>query len=556
VFVRAKKSGRYEYLQVVRNVREGKQIRQQVIATLGRLDMLQKTGQLDALLSSCARFADKVAVLDAVREGRVEPAEALRIGPPLVFERLWQEAGLPQILRGLLAGRRYEFSVERAVFLTVLHRLFDPGSDRAAEVWRDGYALQGMAGLELHQLYRAMAWLGEGLPADEQRHATPFAPRTTKDLVEEALFARRRDLFSRLELVFFDTTSIYFEGEGGETLGEHGYSRDRCPQLKQMVVGAVLDGEGHPVCCELWPGSTTDTKTLLPVVDRLRGRFGVGSICVVADRGMVSEETIRGLQAEGRDVRFILGMRLRHCKQVREEVLARAGRYHEVHGPREHSKDPAPLKVKEVCVGDRRYIVCLNEEEARKDRHDREAILASLRDKLARGEKLLVTNRGYSRLLKTHGQRRFAIDEAAIEAEARTDGKWVLLTDTDLEAAEVALKYKQLWRVEQLFRSIKSILETRPIYHKCDETIRGHVFCSFLALVLLKDLLEKLEAHGWTVEWERLQRDLDDLQQLSVEAQGKRFLLRTAPKGDAGKALQAAGVALGPVIRLCEGERR
>lgn len=555
MFVRAKKSGQYEYLQVVRNVRVGQQIRQEVIATLGRLDVLQKTGELDALLSSCSRFADQVAVLDAVREGRVAPAEALHTGPALVFERLWQEAGLPQILRGLLADRRYEFSVERAVFLTVLHRLFDPGSDRAAEAWRTGYALDGMDGLDLHHLYRAMAWLGEELPADEQAHATPFAPRTTKDLIEEALFARRRDLFSSLDLVFFDTTSIYFEGEGGETLGEYGYSRDHEPGLRQMVVAAVLDGEGRPVCCELWPGNTTDTKALLPVVDRLRGRFGIRSVCIVADRGMVSEETIRALRAEGRDVHFILGMRLRKCNEVRDEVLARAGRYHEVRGPREHSKDPAPLQVKEVWVGERRYIVCLNDEEARKDARDREAIVASLRDKLARGEKTLVTNRGYRRFVRATGPARFALDEAALEAEARYDGKWVLRTDTDLGAAEVALKYKELWRVEQLFRSIKSILETRPIYHKCDETIRGHVFCSFLALVLLKDLLEKLDARGWTIEWERLKRDLDDLQRFTIETRDQRFLMRTAPKGDAGKALQAVGVALGPVLRLCEGQR-
>ena len=554
MFVRAKKSGRYEYLQVVRNGRVGKEIRQEVIATLGRLDVLQKTGELDALLSSCSRFADQVAVLDAVRDGRLAPAEALRTGPPLVFERLWQEAGLPDILRGLLADRRFEFPVERAVFLTVLHRLFDPGSDRAAEVWRDGYALDGMEGLDLHHLYRAMAWLGEELPADEQRHATPFAPRTTKDLIEEALFARRRDLFSTLDLVFFDTTSVYFEGEGGETLGQYGYSRDHEPDCKQMVVAAVLDGEGHPLCCELWPGNTTDVKTLLPVVDRLRGRFGIRSVCIVADRGMVSEDAIRGLRAEGRDVRFILGMRLRRCKEVRDEVLSRAGRYQEVRGPREQSKDPSPLKVKEVWVGDHRYIVCLNEEEARKDARDREAIVASLRDKLTHGEKSLVGNRGYRRFLKTTGGHRFAIDEAAIEAEARTDGKWVLRTDTDLGAAEVALKYKELWRVEQLFRSIKSILATRPIYHKCDETIRGHVFCSFLALVLLKGLYKKLEARGWSVEWERLKRDLDELQRFVIETRGNRLLVRTAPKGDAGKALQAVGVALGPVIRLCEGD--
>jgi hypothetical protein len=557
MFVRAKKSGRYEYLQVVRNVRVDGHVRQEVVATLGRLDVLRKTGALDALLSSCSRFADRVAVLDAVREGRLAPAAALRTGPGLVFERLWREAGLPEILHGLLADRRYEFPVARAVFLTVLHRLFDPGSDRAAETWREGYALAGMEGLDLHHVYRAMAWLGEPLPVEDQAHGTPFALRGTKDVIEEALFARRRDLFSAFDLAFFDTTSLYFEGEGGEELGQHGYSRDHRPDLPQMVVAAVLDGEGRPVCCELWPGNTTDSQTLLPVVDRLRGRFGIGSICIVADRGMVSQEVIQGLGAADRNVRYILGTRLRNSTEVRDEVLSRGGRYREVRGPRQHAKDPSPLKVKEVWVGDHRYIVCLNDEEARKDARDREAIVASLRERLARGEKTLVAHRGYKRFLTTAGEHRFAIDEAALAAQARYDGKWVLRTDTDLDAAAVALKYKELWRVERLFRTIKSVLATRPIYHKCDETIRGHVFCSFLALVLLKDLEAKLEARGWAgVEWERLKRDLDDLQQFTLRTHGKSFQMRTAPKGDAGKALQAVGVGLGPVLRPCGSEPR
>ena len=172
--------------------------------------------------------------------------------------------GFGAVLQDLLASRRFDFPVERAIWLTVLHRLMAPGSDRAAERWRHDYAIAGTDGLELHHLYRAMAWLGEPLPTAQQAAATPFAPRTTKDLIEEALFARRRDLFSSLDLVFFDTTSLYFHGAGGTTLGRHGHSRDHRPDLKQMVVGRVLDGEGRPVCTELWPGNVTDVTTPYP----------------------------------------------------------------------------------------------------------------------------------------------------------------------------------------------------------------------------------------------------------------------------------------------------
>jgi len=550
MFVRAKKSGAYQYLQLVHNQRIDGKVRQQVVATLGRLDILQESGQIDALMASCGRFAQHTAVLDAHRQGRTEVVRTVRIGPPLVFERLWNELGFPEILRELLGNRRFEFAIERVVFLTVLHRLFDPGSDRAAEVWHRSYAIRGTKGLELQHFYRAMGWLGEPLPLNQQAGATPFALRCAKDLIEEALFARRRNLFSGLDLVFFDTTSIYFEGRGGESIGQNGHSKDHRPDCKQMVVGAVLDNAGRPICCELWPGNTTDVKTLIPIVDRLRERFSITRICIVADRGMISKETVKELQAGHRDVRFILGARLRAVKEIREQVLTDPGAYHQVHGPKICSKDPSPLKVKEVQVNGRRYIVCHNEDQAKKDRADRQAIVESLRDQLKRGDKSLVGNKGYRKFLKAVDGKRFEIDQAKIEHEAPFDGIWVLQTDAPLTGVEAALKYKELWMVEAVFRCLKSVLETRPIYHKCDDTIRGHVFCSFLALMLLKELQARLEDRGWFCEWERLKNDLDALEEFTVANAGRTFVIRSQVRGDAGKALQAAGVALGPAIRL------
>ena len=550
MFVRAKKSGKYQYLQLVQNQRVDGRVRQQVLATLGRRDVLQAAGQIDALVSSFARFAEHTAVLEAHQQGKTPEAATIKIGPPLVVERIWRELGLAEILEALLKDRQFQFAVERAVFVTVLHRLFDPGSDRAAEVWQHGYAIAGASSLQLHHFYRAMAWLGEPLPTDQQAGATPFAPRCTKDRIEEMLFARRSDLFSGLDLVFFDTTSIYFEGRGGECIGHYGHSKDHRPDRKQIVVGAVLDNTGRPICCELWPGNTSDAKALIPIVDRLKKRFHIARICVVADRGMISKKTIAELQAAHRDVRYILGARLRAVKEIREQVLADAGAFEHVYGPKKCSKDPSPLQVKEVRIEDRRYIVCHNEDQARKDRADREAIVGALRDQLKQGDKSLIGNKGYRKYVKARGHR-FEIDEAKIEQEARFDGIWVLQTDAAVTPVEGALKYKELWMVEALFRSLKSVVETRPIYHKCDETIRGHVFCSFLALVLLKELQARMEVRGWRAEWSRLKSDLDALEEITIENAGRTFVIRSRTRGDAGKALQAAGVALGPTVRFC-----
>ena len=316
-----------------------------------------------------------------------------------------------------------------------------------------------------------------------------------------------------------------------------------------MIVGAVLDGQGRPICCELWPGNTADVTTLIPVVDRLRGRFGVTKVCIVADRGMISEETILALEKHERSWQYILGARMRSQNEVKDEVLGRAGRYRVVHPQRQTSDDPAPLKVKEVLVAGRRSIVCLNEDEAREDAADREAIVASLREKLRGGAKSLIGNKGYRRYLRSTGPDQFQIDEAKIQREARHDGKWVLRTNTDLETAEVASRYKRLWMVEAWFRSSKSLLRTRPIYHECDETIRGHVFGSFLALVPRQELEDRLARDGHDFEWADVIGALDRPRRVEVEQDGKRFLPRGQLRGTRGTVFRAAGVAVPPTVR-------
>jgi len=544
MFARTKKSGKYEYLQIVENRREGTKVNQRVIATLGRLDQMQAKEEVETLIRSLARFSEKALL---ILSGRSDvSAESSMIGPALIFERLWKELGIPKILQGLLSERFFFFDVERALFLTVLHRLMVSGSDRFCDKWRRDYFASGTQQIELHHLYRAMAFLGEEV--EDQKNATPFAPRCTKDVIEERLFMLNRHLYSGLDLIFFDTTSIYFEGAGGETIGERGFSKDHRPDLNQMVVGVVLDEKGRPLCCETWPGNTTDVKTLVPVVKRIRDRFNVSKFCVVADRGMISKETIQEFEKPENKVPFILGTRMRNVTEVKREVLSRSENYEEVVPEGTRAKDPSPLKVQEIWVQNRRYIVCVNSKQARKDAADREAILGSLEEQLKHGPKALVGNRGYRRYLKLE-KGSATIDREKVEEEARFDGKWVLRTNTRFSARNVALKYKELWQVEHTFRSMKSVLETRPVYHRRDETIRGHVFCSFLALMLKKELYRRLEESGHSFEWAEIKQDLKALTETVVEEDGKRLAVRSQCKGTCGKIFQSVGVAIPPTIR-------
>ena len=543
MFLRVKKTTNHSYLQIVESYREDGRVRQRVIGTIGRMEELAARGQVDQLLRSLAKYSQRAILLLA---GASDPdAQVKKVGPGLIFGRLWKRAGIAGHILELLCGRRYRFEVERAIFVTVLHRLMNPGSDRQAERWHQAYQIAGADRLQLQHFYRAMAWLGE--PLKDKMPVEGFSPRCVKDVLEEKIFERRRDLFTGLDLVFFDTTSFYFEGDGGETIGQYGYSKDHRPDLKQMIAGVVLDSEGYPLCCELWPGNTTDVKSLKVVALRLKKRFGIERMCVVADRGMISKETIEELERE--KIQHILGVRMRRNGELAPQLLNDDG-YEQITGPRKNRKEPSPLKVKEIVLNGRRHIICVNPEEVLADAEVREQILSSLRERFKRGDNALVGNKGYRRYLSVTAGSHFVIDEKKVANDARYDGKWVLTTDTNLPAVEVALKYKQLLMVERIFRDMKSVLQTRPIFHQRDETIRGHVFCSFLALVLRKELEQDLDRAGERFEWEDIKRDIKALQEMTITDAGKTITVRSRSEGCCGKVFQAVGVALPPAIRM------
>ena len=559
MFVREKHINGYTYLYLVETVREDGRTKQRILKNLGRKDAVLAAGSLERLASSVARYAERAVVLSELAAGRPDQLACQRIGGPLLFGRLWEQTGCAAVIKELLASRGFEFDVERAIFATVLHRLFVSGSDRACDKWIEDYAVPGVDGLALHHLYRAMAWLGEELDAlyGGQAHATPFAPRCVKDQIEEALFARRRDLFSELSVVFMDTTSLSFEGAGGETLGQRGYSKDHRPDLMQLILCVVIDSEGRPVCTEIMPGNTADVSVLLPTIDRLRHRFAIGRVCVVADRGMISATTIEGLEERG--LEYILGARERTDRMVRDVVLADDGPFTPLLIERANGAE-TQLFAKEVRHAGQRYIVCRNEAEAEKDRADRQAIIAGLEQQLQRGDKALIGNSAYRRYLRRvapkgakGGKARpgpaFEIDAGKLADEARYDGIFVLRTNARVTPLQAMLRYRELLAVETLFRKAKGVLRTRPIYHASDAAIRGHVFCSFLALVLQKELYECCKAAGFTPEWGDVLRDLDRLQEVLLAKDGQQIRLRTPATGAVGPLFKAVGIALPPNIR-------
>jgi hypothetical protein len=315
----------------------------------------------------------------------------------------------------------------------------------------------------------------------------------------------------------------------------------------------------------MWPGNTADVTTLIPVVARLRERFLLNRVCVIADRGMVSAKTIATLEAH--KIEYILGVREKRGVEI-AAVPAGKTPFVSLTVPKTNGRGTLDLQVKEVVrkvqagQGNTRrcrYIVCYSvimrlhpPSRARSPATmpPRAETLAGLEKALRQGDKALVGNKGFRRFLKTEAGSHFAIDPERVAAAAKFDGIYVIRTNAQLSPLAIALRYRERWVVEDIFRTAKSIIDTRPIFHQRDDTIRGHVFCSFLALLLRKELIDRLAAAGRGYEWADIVRDLDQLVQTDVDQGGRRLRLRAAAPGRAGAVFQAVGVALPAMIQI------
>lgn len=525
----------YQYLHIVENHREKEKVRQRIIASLGRLDELRAKGELQRVVEGLVRCLPQLRLVQAQREESLRSESDRVWGPVLVFERIWQELGLDDLFKAIASRRRLGFDLERCVFALALQRLLAPGSDLKGSKWIHTIEAPGFDELQLAHFYKTLGVLWRA-----------------KQEVELHLYRKGLDLFNQgVDLVFFDTTSTYFEGMGWEGWALRGMSRDHRPDHLQLILGVVMRRDGIPISCEIWPGNTADVKTLVPILEALKKRFRIRKVVLVCDRGMVSAANLKAITQAGCE--YIVGMRMRRNLEVREEVLRRAGRYQEV----QHN-----LHVKEVRVDDRRYVVCFNPERAEKDRNDRQLILDKLQKKLGRrgNVKSLIPNVGYRRFLKTQGTG-VEIDQRRVKDDERYDGKYVLRTNTELPAAEVAEAYRQLTWIERLWRELKNVMEVRPIYHHWKkENVKGHIFAAFLALYLsamLRRRLDELrrrehpdeqakapglEPARLRLPWDEIIRDLSQLRALRVRLDGELYRLRTELKGTADRAFRAVGV--------------
>ena len=492
------------YVQLAHNRRVDGVTRAEVLVNLGREDELD-VDALRRLATSITRFTDGdgAAVLPAAGGGGFEVLASRPIGGTWLLDGLWRALGVDRALRQVLGARRFSTDVERVCFALVANRALDPASKLAAAEWatRDAW-IPGLDGMDDDHAYRAMDLLVE---ADAQAK------------VQEAVFFATADLLNlEVDLLFFDTTSTYFERDEPDAAGEdgapafraYGHSKDHRPDLPQVVIGLAVTREGIPVRVWVWPGNTNDMSVISEVKDDLRG-WRLGRVVAVVDRGFSSDENLRYLTRAGGH--WIAGERMRDGSKDAQEALSRQGRYRTVRDN---------LRVKEVLVGEgdgaKRFIVCHNPAEADRDKQGREETIARLEAELDRikaarakangpkndaahhrAECALRDHPTLGRYLRQTKTGRLLIDHARLKAEARLDGKYLLSTsDPELSAEDVALGYKNLLEAERGFRDLKSTLELRPVFHRLEHRIRAHVLICWLALLLIR-ITERQTGQTW-----------------------------------------------------------
>ena len=448
-----------------------------VYYTFGREDEVDMDN-LRRLAESISRFvgdAPKAATQDSVQTSLLDSKQ---FGTGYLLQSLWQELGIDKALSKRLAERKYEAPIERVLFAMVANRALNPSSKRAVEDWvKTEVALPGVELFEVHQGYRAMDFLIE---SDEE--------------IQREVYETVADLLNlEVDLLFFDTTSSYFEMDDEpeeDSIKQRGYSKDHRPDLPQVVIGFAVTRDGIPVRCWVWPGNTSDMSVIPQVKKDLIG-WRLGRVITVVDRGFNSETNLRELQKTGGH--YIAGEKMSSGKQSVEDALARPGRFKTVRDN---------LEVKEVVVGDgearTRYVLVRNPDEARRDELRRETHLKRLECELSRLKELdgdshtkahcaLQSHQTYKRFLKSDKRGNLRIDKEAVKAAERLDGKYLIRTSDDtLSAEDVALGYKQLWQVEAAFRSLKQTMELRPMYHRKDDRIRAHVLLCWLSLLLVR----------------------------------------------------------------------
>jgi transposase len=540
-----------EYYQLAHNVRHaetGSPVAQ-IIHNFGRTDELDRT-ELTRLCKSIARVCGLEVrdPLDLAKDGSkkdeksalpdgVKLIRTLDFGAVLVIEALWERLGIGPILRKLMAESGCGILYERALLAMTANRLCEPESKLGVwDRWLSKVYLPSCASLKLGHMYEAMDLLHWHIQE-----------------VENVVFFHTANLFNLVvDLIFYDTTTASFaiDEEDEDTEDASGYRKYGHSKAgtwsPQIVVALAVTREGLPVRSWVFPGNTSDVETIKKVRDDLRG-WKLGRALFVADSGVNSTTNREELaKACGK---YLLASRMGSVCEVKEEVLARAGRYRVI---------AENLQAKEVMVGDgerrRRYILCYNPREAERERKHRDQVVKELEEELGRHSDHQATARWaidlmasgrYRRYLTVEGENRIGLDRKAVREAQKYDGKWVIQTNDDtITVEDAAAGYKGLLVIERCFRALKRTrIKMEPMYHWLPRRIEAHVKLCVFAL-----LIERVAELRCKQSWSRINRSLSTLQVSEFQTPNHQFFQRNEASPELAQTLKYLDIPMPKLV--------
>lgn len=542
-----------DYLYIVESYwdKVKKAPRQRSICSLGRIDTLKEEDTIDKLIQSLQKYTDKMQLVDICKD--ISPESSKIYGEILIFKKLWKELGFKDTLNKYFSETNKEINLTDTVFAMVCNRLIEPSSKRETNEWiKDVYEPEWKQ-LKLHNFYRALDFLVEN-----------------KENMEVEMFNNVKNLFNcKVQVVMFDTTNISYWGEGeraGELLA-YGHSKNKRFDLKQVTVGLIMDQNGVPLGHEVWSGSMSDKPAFKEVIDKIKTKFEIGKVILVADRGMISEDNIAYLESQKYE--YILGVKMRQLSEIRQKFLLKDEGFLSISSSikakqvseydlfkEEFEKQNEKRKNKKILTdqekenyknsnkGKRRWIVCLNPAVANLDKKKREYFQKIIENKVEfyTAKEWIVKN-GYKKYVIIKDLK-IDLNHEKLKEDELFDGKWTLITNTDLPANELINSYKDLAAIERHFRDLKSELEIGPVYHHTANRIRAHIFVCFLALQLKVALTKRLKEISKDLSYSEVMRDVAKIKAIEFKIQDKTVLMRTELVENAYQAFKAVKTAV------------
>lgn len=526
-----------------------KMSKQRNICNLGRIDDPGTSKVVDNIIKHLSEFSEKIKILNIEQD--IDVDEAKTYGEIQIFRKLWKDLGLEKVLTKYFSKTNKQVDLVEAIFAMVCNRLIAPSSERAMNRWKEDVYEPKWDRYDLHHFYRALDFLADH-----------------KENLELSLYKASKDLFNyKVDVVMFDTTSVSYWGEGevANELLKYGYPKNKRNDLKQLVIGIIMDQRGFPIGHEVWEGNKSDKPAFKEVIEKIKKKYSIGKVIMVADRGMVSEDNIRYLEENGYE--YILGVKMRQMSKIRKEILLSDEGFEDI-GKRLKGKEIREMELwerekkqrgeevkeeeKEVysesLKSKRRWVVCYNEEIASIEKEKREYFQKIIENKIEfnTAKEWLIKN-GYRKYVRIEDMK-ISLDEDKLMEEEIYDGKWVLITNSSLSIGELIWGYKGLAKIENHFRDLKSEIEVGPIYHYTERRIRGHIFVCFIALQMKVLLTQKLEEIGEDLTYSEVMRDVRKIRAVEVKIGDKKVITRTNLKGKADLAFRAIGGVIPPKI--------